>query len=195
MSAMDPPPLVYLVIDTSGSTVRNGFGQACNQALPGVVAALEECCGPSARLGLIAYGTAARCLVPLTPVADLEIIPALRPAGLSSVAAGLRLLATTLATDRHQLGADGVSAGGTLAVLVTDGLPTDPGGDVLAARDRLAAVSPVPPRLHVTVPPGIDALAIAGLGGTVHPLAGTGPAEVAASLVAAVRAAVTGRSA
>jgi len=41
---------LYLLVDSSGSTVLNGFNLGCNQALPQLAAVLEAACGDHARI-------------------------------------------------------------------------------------------------------------------------------------------------
>jgi uncharacterized protein YegL len=183
-------PVVYLLIDTSGSTVLHNVNLGCNRALPEMVAAIETNGGASARLGLVSYGTDAVVCVPLTAVADLTMIPVLPAAGLSSMAAGFRLLAETIAADCEQLAADALRHADPTVVVIVDGLPTDNASEVLAARDLLDVVRR-PPRVHVVAPVEVDALALNGLRATAHQLDTGEPQRIADSLVSVVRAVVS----
>ncbi|GAA1740273.1 hypothetical protein [Luedemannella helvata] len=179
--------LVYLLVDTSGSTVLHDVNAGCNLALPAIVEAISSTCGPAARLCIISYGTGASLRLPLTAVADLVSLPGLEPGGLSSMAAGLRLVAETAAADRERLAADGLRYADPVIVIVVDGLPTDLPADVLLARDAIDTTSGDPPQVHIVAPPGVDVLALSGLRATIHLLDIGDPRRVADGLAAVVR--------
>jgi uncharacterized protein YegL len=187
----DEPLLLYLLIDASGSTVRAGFNAGCNRALPELVTLLEERWGDAVRICLLSYGSGAAVRVPLTPVADLAMIPILTPDGLSSLASGLDLLGRTLEQDLRQLASDGVTSHPPVVVVLADGLPTDDGERVLRARAALDGVAP-PPVLHVAMPADTDALALAGLRASVHRLTLGDAEQVARSVLAVAEHAVPG---
>lgn len=170
---------VHLLVDVSGSTVRGGFDQACNRAMPGIVDALQPA---DVLLSVLTYATEASVHLPLGRLDDVRLIPALRPGGLSSLAAGLRLLASCAAADAESLRLDGIPAGRPLCVVLCDGLPTDRANDVLAARAGLGTALD----LHMVVPDGTDRLAVAGLRATPHAWHPGPPGRIAADLVAAV---------
>ncbi|MBO3737808.1 vWA domain-containing protein [Actinoplanes flavus] len=154
--------VVYLLLDVSGSTVRNGFHQRAAQALPAVVDRIERARGDQAWLGMVTYADQAALLIPLTRVTGLHHLPVPRPGGFSSLAAGLRMLASCTAHDTDQLAADGFATPRPIVVIVADGLPTDRDTDVLAARAALDA------DVHALLPGHVPALAAAGLRATLH---------------------------
>lgn len=180
---------VYVLLDASGSTVTGGFAAGCEQAMPLLIDSAAS------RLGLLvsvlAYGTGADTLVWLSEPADIKLIPAVVPAGLSSLTAGLRLVADSIRNDAARLAADGVGCLPPAILVLADGLPTDPAVGLLAARAELAAAlaetagqaGATPPVF--AAPPGTDRLAVAGLSMTFQPLALGSPAELAASVLAA----------
>lgn len=175
---------VYVLIDSSGSTVRGGFAAACAQALPLLVDAAGR--RPGTGVSVLAYGTAARVLVRLSEPGNVRLIPAITPGGLSSLAAGLRSLAQSWLEDSSQLAADGIGCLPPVGFVVADGLPTDRAEDLLAARDALDDVpADLAPRLHAAMPAGVDPLPIAGLRMIFHPLLAGTPAKLADSLLAA----------
>jgi uncharacterized protein YegL len=181
---------VYVLLDTSGSTVRNGFAAACEQALPQLVDAASR--RPGVLLSVLCYGTQAKALLTISDPADIRFIPELLPAGLSSLASGLQLLAESIHQDTAQLTADGLVCLPPSALVVADGLPTDPAADLVAARDVLDAAvaevaepaAPAPAPVYVSRPDDGDQLAVAALRMTYRPLAPGTPAELAASVLA-----------
>lgn len=181
-----PGAAVYLLADTSGSTVRDGFNAGWNFALPLLVALAEQSDG--GRISFLSYADDAALHVRLTPARDLTMIPWMPPGGLSSMAAGLRLLGRTIGEDRRQLRSDGLPPARAVTVVVADGLPTDADEEVLDAREQLAREATA---LHVAAPPGEDLLALAGLRAAVHPVRAGDAATVAGSIVAAAQAALT----
>jgi Mg-chelatase subunit ChlD len=176
---------VYLLADTSGSTARGGFADGWRRAQPRLVAAVER---GGHRICFLSYADDATLRVPLLAARDLAFIPEMPAYGLSSLAAGLRLLAGVVDQDRRQLSADGITAGRAVAVVVADGLPTDPDERVLEARDALGDDTD----LHLAVPPGEDRLALAGLRAVLHPLPDRDADKVAASITGAVESALAG---
>ncbi|WP_300608287.1 hypothetical protein [Trebonia sp.] len=175
---------VYVVIDASGSTLRGGFATASQRALPQLIDAAAG--HPGLQMSVLAYGTRADTLVWLTEPADIELIPAVTPAGMSSLAAGLRLLADSVRHDASRLTADGVRCLPPAVLVLADGLPTDPAADLLDARSALddaldtaaraaADGGPAGPVPVFAAPRDTDPLAVAGLRMTFEPLAaGTG---------------------
>ncbi|MEU7866501.1 vWA domain-containing protein [Dactylosporangium sp. NPDC049140] len=181
---------LYLLADTSGSTTRGGFSGGWHLALPRLVA-LAESLGPGHRISLLTYGDDASLRVPLTGASQLAMIPLMPPAGLSSLAAGLRLLARVVRQDRQQLRSDGI-ADAKVALIVADGLPTDADEVLLEAR---AGLDPHAVGLHLVAPPGEDRedrLALAALRATLYPLRTGDAGRIADSIVAAAGAALTG---
>jgi Mg-chelatase subunit ChlD len=176
---------VYLLADASGSTARGGFAGGWRTAEPRLVALAER---GGHRICFLSYADEATLRVPLTPASDLVFIPEMRAYGLSSLAAGLRLLAGVVDQDRRQLSTDGIPTGRAVAVVVADGLPTDRDDHVLAARDALGDGTD----LHLAVPPGEDRLALAGLRARLHPIPANGAEEVATSITKALAAALGG---
>lgn len=179
-----PRPL-YVLADTSGSTVRAGVNEGWNLAQPWLVSAVAAG-GPDRRICLITYGTDAVLRVPLISACDLTMVPWMPAAGLSSMAAGLRLLARTIREDRQQLRSDQIPVGASVALIVADGLPTDTDEQVLDARALVGDGS----TMHIVAPPGEDVLAFTGLRATFHALDTDGADRVARSIVAAARAAL-----
>ena len=177
--------LLYLLIDTSGSTARRHVNDGINLALPGFVAALEERHGPTGRFCLASYSGEASIRVPLTRAVDIALLPALPAEGLSSLAAGFTAVAAAVAADREHLIGDGEYPGAPAVVVVADGLPTDAGPALLEARSALdlAGVTDV----DLVVPAAADSLAVAGLRVRRHDLDVSSPASVAGSAVAAVQ--------
>ncbi|MEV6527255.1 hypothetical protein AB0M43_35530 [Longispora sp. NPDC051575] len=180
---------IYLVADTSGSTVRNDFHAGWLRALPELVYLVEEH-GDAGRVCVLTFATDAVVRVPLTAPARLTMLPATVPGGVTSLAAGLRRLADTVAADRAQFEADGITVRAPRVLVLMDGLPTDATPELLLARAALDAVLGTAPP-HLAVPAGADDLALAGLRMTVHRIADADPAEVAAGMVGAARSALS----
>jgi uncharacterized protein YegL len=170
--------LLYVLADASGSTIRDHVNEGLNLAFPRLVTAVEQRFGDAGRFCLISYSSDATVRVPLTRAVDLTMIPPLPPSGLSSMAVGLRLLATTIAADLADTDIPGVPA----VALIADDLSTDDGRDLLAAR---ASIS-VP--LVVVLPSDTDPLAVAALDARVHSLDRGSPERACESIVAAVEA-------
>jgi uncharacterized protein YegL len=181
---------VYVLLDTSGSTVRDGFSSACERALPQLVDAAGR--HPGVRLSVLTYATKAQSLVPISVPDDIGFIPVWVPAGLSSLASGLWLLAESVRQDTSQLAADGLACQPPCALVVADGLPTDPAADLLAARGALdAALAELadtavrtPDLVYAALPDDGDRLAIAGLCMAFRQLTLATPDEMAASILA-----------
>ena len=191
---------VYVLLDASGSTVTGGFAAGCEQAMPLLIDSAAS--RPGLLMSVLAYGTQADTLVRLSEPADIKLIPAVTPAGLSSLAAGLRLVAESVGRDAARLAADGIACLPPAVLVLADGLPTDPAAALLAARAELAAAlaaaltatlaaalaetsgeaGAMPPVF--AAPPGTDRLAVAGLSMTFEPLAPGTPGELAASVLA-----------
>lgn len=192
MSALSHPVLrpVYVLLDTSGSTVRNGFAAACATALPQLVHAAGR--HPGVLLSVLTYGTQAQTLLAISDPAEVHFIPELLPAGLSSLASALRLLARSVRQDTSQLTADGLVCLPPGALVVADGLATDPAADLMSARDELDAAvaevagpaAPAPTPVYTSPPDDGDRLAVAGLRMTFRLLAPGTPGELAASVLA-----------
>ncbi len=184
---------VYVMIDTSGSTLRGGFAAGSQRALPQLVDVAASHLG--VLMSVLAYSTRADTIVWLSEPASIELIPAVTPAGLSSLAAGLRLLADSVGHDASRLAADGVPCLPPAVLVLADGLPTDPAADLLDARSALddalgaagrgAANGGAPgPAPVFAAPPGTDQLAVAGLRMTFEPLAAGTPGDLARCVVA-----------
>ena len=197
MSAPDGPVRpTYILLDISGSTVRGGFAAARDQAMPMLIDAAAGDGG--LLLAILGYGTQADTLVWLSDPAHIKLIPEIPPVGLSSLAAGLRLLANSVRADAARLAADGIACLPPAALIVADGLPTDPAPALLEARsqlddaiaDALAATQhpdvPVDSLVPIfAAPPDTDWLAIAGLRMDFCPLTTDTPDALAASIAAA----------
>lgn len=193
---------VYILLDTSGSTVRGGFAAARSQAMPMLIDAAARHGG--LLLAILGYGTRAGHLVWLSDPADIRLIPEVIPSGLSSMAAGLRLLADSVRTDTARLAADGMTCLPPAMLIVADGLPTDPALVLLEARsalddaiaDAAATQHPGAPAASLApvfaAPPDTDRLAIAGLRMDFYPLAADTPDALAGSVAAAFREIITG---
>lgn len=184
---------VYVMIDTSGSTRRGGFAVGSQLALPQIVDAAAS--HPGLLVSVLGYGSRADTLVWLTQPAGIELIPAVTPTGLSSLAAGLRLLAESVGQDASRLAADGIVCLPPAVLVLADGLPTDRAADLFDARSALddaldaavhraadsGALGPAP---VFAAPLDTDPLAVAGLRMTFEPLARGTPADLAASVAA-----------
>ncbi|MGH3192580.1 MAG: hypothetical protein ACRDPY_35645 [Streptosporangiaceae bacterium] len=196
MSAPDGPVRpAYILLDLSGSTVRGGFAAARDQAMPVLIDAAADDGG--LLLAILGYGTQADTLVWLSDPADIKLIPEVPPVGLSSLAAGLRLLANSMRADAARLAADGIACLPPAALIVADGLPTDPAPALLDARSelddaiadavasQLTDVQVDSPAPIFAAPPDTDWLAIAGLRMDFYPLTTDTPDALAASIAAA----------
>ncbi len=176
---------VYVMLDLSGSTVRGGFAACRDQSIPALVD--EAGRHPGLLVSVLGYATEASTLVWLSDPADIELIPGVAPAGLSSLAAGLRLLADTAREDMARLAADGLACLPPAALIVADGLPTDPPDDLLAARslvdDSLADVGGLAAPPVFAAPAPTDRLAVAGLRLNFHPLDDSTPASLTSSVL------------
>jgi uncharacterized protein YegL len=193
---------VYLLLDTSGSTVRGGFAAGLGQAMPMLIDAAARHGG--LLLAIIGYGTRAETLVWLSDPADISLIPEVPPAGLSSLAAGLRLLADSVRADASRLAADGITCLPPAALIIADGLPTDPATALLEARadlDDATADAAATPRASArasgllpvfAAPADTDRLAVAGLRMDFHPLATDAPGTLTGSIAAAFRGLIAG---
>lgn len=192
MTALSHPRLrpVYVLLDTSGSTLRNGFAPACEEVLPQLVDAAGR--RPGILLSVLTYGTQAKALLTISDPANIRFIPELLPAGLSSLASGLRLLAESVRQDTAQLTADGLVCLPPSALVVADGLPTDPAADLMTARDALdaavagitGAAAPTPAPVYTSRRDDGDRLAVTALRMAFRPLTPGTPTELAASVLA-----------
>lgn len=203
-SSNGPVRPVYVLLDTSGSTVRGGFAAGRDQAMPSLIDAAAHQGG--LLLAILAYGTQADTLVWLSDPADIKLVPEVSPSGLSSLAAGLRLLADAVRSDAARLAADGIACLPPATLIVADGLPTDPAPALFEARSALDEAiadalathgTDVPVGGSVLVfaaPPGTDLLAIAGLRMDFYPLATDNPDALAESVAAAFSDFITGLS-
>jgi uncharacterized protein YegL len=178
----DTTRAVYLVIDTSGSTVLEGFSEACHQALPLLIDAAAA--GEGIRVCLLGYGCSAQVLLRLTMATEVQVIPPLAVGGLSSLASALTTLAQVIQDDQAQLEADGIGWPDPSVLVLADGLPTDTDQDLLAARDALDSAVGSTLLVHAALPAGTDELVMAGLRMSLHPLRWRTPAEGAAAIVA-----------
>lgn len=176
---------VYIMLDVSGSTVRGGFAACRDQSIPMLVDEAGRHAG--LLVSVLGYATEASTLVWLSDPADIELIPGVTPAGLSSLAAGLRLLAHTAREDMARLAADGIAFLPPAALIVADGLPTDPADDLLAARglvdDSLADVGGLAAPPVFAAPAATDRLAVVGLRLNFHPLDDSTPAGLTSSVL------------
>jgi hypothetical protein len=178
---------VYVLLDMSGSTVRGGFAAGRDQAIPLLID--EATRYPGLLVSVLRYATQADTLVWLSHPEDIKLIPATVPAGLSSLAAGLRLFAASAREDAARFAADGIACLPPVALIVADGLPTDPADQLLAAREELdvalteAGGLASPPAF--AAPAYTDRLAVAGLRMDFHLLDDSGPASLASSILAA----------
>lgn len=191
---------VYVLLDTSGSTVRGGFAVGRDQAMPMLVDAAARHGG--LLLAILGYGTRADTLVWLSDPADIKLVPEVPPAGLSSLAAGLRLLADSVRADATRLAADGVHCLPPATLIVADGLPTDPAPALLEARSALDdAIADAATIQHAAdqvdsqvlvfaAPPDTDLLAVAGLRMDFYPLATRAPDSLATSVAAVFQAVI-----
>jgi uncharacterized protein YegL len=180
---------VYLLIDTSGSTVLQGFAEASEQALPLLMDAAAAVGGT--RVCLLGYGSTAQVLLRLAVAADVQVIPPLAVSGLSSLASALTVLASLLQGDQAQLEADGLEWPGPAVLVLADGLPTDADEDLLAAREALDEIAGPDLVVHAAMPADTDRLAIAGLRMRLHPLRWRTPAEGAAAIVSVFQSILT----
>jgi hypothetical protein len=192
----------YILLDTSGSTARGGFAAARSQAMPMLIDAAGHQRG--LLVAILAYGTRADTLVWLSDPADITLIPEIPPRGLSSLAAGLRLLTDSVRADTARLAADGLTCLPPATLIVADGLPTDPAAALLEARSALGdaladAAAPQPADALdgslvpvLAAPPDTDRLAIAGLGMSFSPLTTDTPDALAGSIAAAFCALISG---
>lgn len=180
-----PARPVYIMLDVSGSTVRGGFAACRDQSIPMLVDEAARHAG--LLVSVLGYATQANMLVWLSDPADIGLIPAVTPAGLSSLAAGLRLLARTAREDAARLAADGIACLPPAVLIVADGLPTDPADDLLAARglvdDSLAGVGGLAAPPVFAAPAPTDRLAVAGLRLNFHPLDDSTPASLTSSVL------------
>src|SRR4051794_33555622 len=110
--------LLYVLTDTSGSTVRGGFNAGWNRALPSLVTVVERIAGPQTFISFLSYADDASVRIALQRVGDLEILPVLQAGGLSALASAFRLLARTIDEDCAQLAADGLGFEPPVAILV-----------------------------------------------------------------------------
>src|ERR1700722_874140 len=101
MSTILPLPL-YLVFDTSGSAIRDGWIDHCNRTLPTIVEALERS-GPRVLFSLGAWSPAFRILIPLSPVAGLSLLPMLAAEGSERMSVALHSLSAHIEGDLSQL--------------------------------------------------------------------------------------------
>jgi uncharacterized protein YegL len=158
---------VYLLLDTSGSTVRDRWIGACNSVLPHVVEALEgrQSKGSDVlyHLSLMTYGTTVSLEIGLAEVNEIRALPALSAEGLSSLASALAALAKVVQDDAAQLRSDGFTIAPPSATVIMHGLPTDRASYLLASRLALEEASPSP-CLHAVCSAGTDPLVLRGLG-------------------------------
>ena len=178
---------IYLVIDTSGSTVRDRWIDACNSVLPRVVESLEERQGHRSEqaylLCLLTYATTATLQFGLMDVSEINTLPALTPGGFSSLASALALLNEAVIADMIQLRSDGMGYAVPKVTVVMHGLPTDSASELVTIRSQDSGGSPSM-CLHAVCPVGVDPLALRGLG--FHTATFVEDASASSKLAAAV---------
>jgi uncharacterized protein YegL len=183
---------VYLVIDTSGSTVIDRWIDSCNSVLPHLMEALEGRAEKSYRLSVLGYGTEASVLLGLSEVRTVDLLPALWSRGFSSLASAISLLNATIRADMNQLKEDGVEHSPPIAAVVLHGLPTDSAESLLEACRALRDAMPSL-RMVAVAPAGTDPVSLAGIGIIYHRLvaAGEAAAQLGPAVVDTVLSAVT----
>lgn len=161
---------VYMLVDASGSTQRSGLNSACNQTLPDVIDAIERADCADFYLSLLAFGSEAKTVLSLSPLPGIQLLPHVPASGFSGLSSGLRLLGSTVFQDYAQLHSDHVDPLPALAVLVTDGFPTDSADDIRTAYQDCCSRARMLGELLVVVGGDEVASSVAGLGqGLVMP--------------------------
>lgn len=155
---------VYLLVDASGSTQRSGLNSACNQTLPEVIDALERAACADFYLSLLTFGSEATTALSLSPLGHIQLLPQVPASGFSSIASGLRLLGAAVSQDYEQMHSDHLDPLPALAVVVTDGQPTDSADDIRLAYQDCCAYAGTLGELLVVVGDVEVASSVAGLG-------------------------------
>lgn len=157
---------LYLVLDTSGSTVRGRWIDDLNQMVPQIVEVMEASIGDwlpgEAFLSIISFGTSVDIQLPLTRLSDIQVLPALVAQGFTSLAGAFDLLTAVVDADMAQILSDAMTCSVVTAILVLGGLPTDAPTRLLHSRRALTTACPEL-RLGAVLPEGTDPLPVHGL--------------------------------
>lgn len=125
----------YLVCDVSYSMVESGALEEANHILPALVQALEKdpiICD-KVRFGVIDFSDDARVLLPLCDLLEQTSLPALEGRRNTSYKAAFELLRTEIERNVNQLKADGYAVHRPAVFFLSDGAPTDPEPEWMAA--------------------------------------------------------------
>ncbi len=131
----------YLVCDVSYSMVESGALNEANQILPALVQALEKdpiICD-KVRFGVIDFSDDARVLLPLCDLLEQTSLPALEGRKNTSYKAAFDLLRAEIERNVNQLKADGYAVHRPAVFFLSDGAPTDPEAEWMAAFQALTA--------------------------------------------------------
>ena len=130
-----------LVCDVSYSMVESGALNEANQILPALVQALEKdpiICD-KVRFGVIDFSDDARVLLPLCDLLEQTSLPALEGRKNTSYKAAFDLLRAEIERNVNQLKADGYAVHRPAVFFLSDGAPTDPEAEWMAAFQALTA--------------------------------------------------------
>jgi uncharacterized protein YegL len=129
-----------LLLDVSGSTVRDGYIDHLNQAMPLIVdeVAHRERDSRPHYLSVSTFASESQTLITLDDPTRIEHIPALRAGGLGLLSSGLTLLGVAIEQDALQAVADRMERrAAARIVILTDGMPVDSSESLIATWRQL----------------------------------------------------------
>lgn len=116
----------YLLCDTSRSMAGSRI-QAVNDGLPEIQAEIldDPIVEAKARVSVISFSTEAKLELPLTRLADVEVMPQLKAGGQTNYAKGIELARLQIDADVNQLISEGYRVLRPCVYFLTDGRPGD----------------------------------------------------------------------
>jgi len=116
----------YLLCDTSRSMAGSRI-QAVNDGLPEIQAEIldDPIVEAKARVSVISFSTEAKLELPLTRLADVEVMPQLKAGGQTNYAKGIELARLQIDADVNRLISEGYRVLRPCVYFLTDGRPGD----------------------------------------------------------------------
>jgi uncharacterized protein YegL len=129
---LSPSPAVKMVLplfvlcDESGSMSNRGRSEAMHETIRRLLrTAARSGLGHPAWVEILGFGTGARIVLPLSDPDTVTFTPSLNATGRTDLGAGLCLLASSVRHTKATLEKQGISMTAPVAVVITDGTPTD----------------------------------------------------------------------
>jgi uncharacterized protein YegL len=116
----------YLLCDTSKSMAGERI-QAVNEGLPEIQAEIldDPIVDAKARISVISFSTEAKVDLPLTRLADVQVMPQLKAGGQTNYAKGMELTERQISDDVNRLIGEGYTVLRPCVYFLTDGRPGD----------------------------------------------------------------------